>query len=137
MKKNTKKHPDTNIEISSEVLDQLRPASNDYINLPVFEDLKQMINETIRSAVDNCDRADTNTVSVTFDVDRDLTTEGQIQEKTGEVVKVFLPVEAKISLTSKKKIINEKVKTDVFTSTSDAFGGTKIERFQPSLFDPE
>jgi hypothetical protein len=128
-----KKNEVTTTEVV-EVIDAA-PKDYDYLNSPLFSDIKKMINETIRTAVDKCDPADTNTVSVKFDMDRDVLTEDQIVKKTGRTVKVFEPIEANISLVSKKKIINEKIKTDTFTSSDDQYGGTKIEKLQPSLFD--
>lgn len=111
--------------------------SNDYINQPIFAQIKIMLNEAIGNAISSTDDSATNTVSISFDIDRDLNTEGQIVKKTGEVIRAFMPIEAKIALTTKKKIINEKVKTESFTALDDPLLGTKVESLQPNLFDQD
>ena len=69
-----------------EVIDKKKPAapkSYDYINLPVFADIKKKLNDAIQSAVDNCGEADTNSVAIKFNVERDISTERQIESRIG------------------------------------------------------
>jgi len=123
-----------------EVIDKKKPAapkSYDYINLPVFADIKKKLNDAIQSAVDNCGEADTNSVAIKFNVERDISTERQIESRIGLDIHAFGPAEASISLSSSRKILSEKVKTDTFTAVKEPDGQTKIEKLQKSLFDKD
>lgn len=123
-----------------EVIDKKKPVSTksyDYINLPVFADIKKKLNDAIQSAVDNCGEADANSVTMKFSLKRDISTERQIETRTGLDVHTFGPAEACISVSSSRKIINDKIKTDTFTSVKEPDGKTRIDKLQKSLFNKD
>jgi hypothetical protein len=109
---------------------------NDYLSMPVFADIKSMINEAIMQAIQTASAENTNTVTIKFDVVRNMHIEYQLQKKTGDKVKAFQPIEATIKLNSKTELMNEKVSSDTFTENDDAeTGEIKIGKLQRSLFD--
>lgn len=109
---------------------------NDYLSMPVFADIKSMINEAIMQAIQTASAENTNTVTIKFDVVRNMHIEYQLQKKTGDKVKAFQPIEATIKLNSKTELMNEKVSSDTFTENEDAeTGEVKIGALQQTLFD--
>jgi hypothetical protein len=109
---------------------------NDYLSMPVFADIKAMVNEAIMQAIQTASAENTNTVSIKFDVARDTDIEYQLQKSMGERVKAFQPIEANIKINSKKELMNEKVTSETFTENEDAeTGEIKIGKLQRSLFD--
>jgi len=114
----------------------MKKMENDYLNMPIFADIKAMVNEAIMQAIQTADMDNTNTVSIRFDVARDTDIEYQLKKSTGERVKAFQPIEANIKINSKKELMNEKVTSETFTENEDAeTGEIKIGKLQRSLFD--
>jgi hypothetical protein len=114
----------------------MKKMENDYLNMPIFADIKAMVNEAIMQAIQTADMDNTNTVSIRFDVARDADIEYQLKKSTGERVKAFQPIEANIKINSKKELMNEKVTSETFTENEDAeTGEIKIGKLQRSLFD--